>query len=149
MKTCNEVMTPNPACCVGKDTVEQAAMLMKNEHVGPIPVVEDEDSKKLIGIVTDRDLVLKVIAAHKDPYMTRVDEVMTRDPISCHPQDDLTDAMEAMSVNQVRRIPVVDDNHCVIGIISQADVAIRNDSMKKTAEVVMGISQPTLSENPK
>lgn len=147
MKTCNDVMTANPACCIAKDSVEKVAMMMKHEHVGPIPVVEDESSKKLIGIVTDRDLVLKVIAEGKDPQNTRVDEVMTRDPVRCTPADDLEDILETMARHQVRRIPVVDDENRVIGILSQADVATRSDNDKRTAEVVKEISQPSLSES--
>jgi CBS domain-containing protein len=141
MKKCNEVMTKNPVCCLPNEMVSQAADLMKSKQVGSIPVIENEQTKKLVGIVTDRDLALKIVAEGLDAKTTKVETVMTRKVVTCHAEDDLQKALDAMSENQLRRIPIVDDDNKVVGIIAQADVATRVDQPKKTAEMVKEISQ--------
>ena len=141
MRTCNDIMTTNPTCCVAADPVSKAAEVMKNEDVGAVPVVEDDSSKKLVGIVTDRDMVLNVVAEKKG-LDTRVEEVMSRNPVTCRPDDPVQHAMDRMSQHQVRRIPVVDGKDRVVGIISQADLATRADQPEKTADVLEDISQP-------
>ena len=140
--TCRDIMTENPACCAPNDAVAKVAQLMQAEDVGSIPVVQDQASKRLIGVVTDRDLAIRVVAAGKDSMSTTVSEVMSSDPVSCGPDDDLHKALEAMSRHQVRRIPIVDRNQMVIGIIAQADVARNLRQADQTAEVVRDISQP-------
>jgi len=141
MKTCEEVMTPNPVCCLPADRVKRAADLMKRENVGPIPVIENEQTRKLVGIITDRDLVLKVIAEGCDASSTKVESVMTRKVVSCRVDDPLQKAMDLMSRHQLRRITIVDQANVILGIISQADVATRGNHPEKTAEVVKEISQ--------
>ena len=141
MKKCSDVMTDNPVYALPDDTVEKVAQLMKKEDIGPVPVVDDERNKRLVGIVTDRDLALKVVAEGRDPQTTKVEEVMTRKLITSRPDDDVESAMKAMAQYQLRRIPVVDDHNRLVGIISQADVATRVDEPEKTAEVVKEISQ--------
>jgi CBS domain-containing protein len=141
MKKCNEVMTKNPVCCLPSDTVAKAAELMKNKDIGSIPVIENEQTKKLVGIVTDRDLALKIVADKLDAKTTKVDEVMTRKVVTCHAEDDLQKALDAMAEHQLRRIPVVDNDNKILGIIAQADVATRVDQPEKTAEMVKEISQ--------
>ncbi|HEX8844714.1 MAG TPA: CBS domain-containing protein [Pyrinomonadaceae bacterium] len=138
---CSEIMTKDPVCCLPTDTVDKAAQLMKTENVGPIPVVKDQQSKRLVGIVTDRDLALKVVAEARDAKTTTVEEVMTTGVVACRADDDLQKAINAMEENQVRRIPVVDDNGQIIGIIAQADIATRVNELEKTAEVVEEISK--------
>jgi CBS domain-containing protein len=142
MKKCNEVMTKKTVCCLPNDLVAQAALLMKNEHVGSIPVIEDEQTRKLVGIVTDRDLALKVIAEGLDAKSTKVETVMTHKVVTCGADDDLQKAVDAMSKHQLRRIPIVDDDNKILGIIAQADVAAHFDHPKKTAEMIKEISQP-------
>jgi CBS domain-containing protein len=139
---CNEVMTKNPECCLPNDNVVKAAQLMKRLNVGPIPIVESAETGKLVGFLTDRDLALKIVAEGRDPKSTKVEEVMTRKVVTCHMNDDLQKAMDAMAENQLRRIPVVDNDGRIIGIIAQADVATRLDQPVKTAEMVKDISQP-------
>jgi CBS domain-containing protein len=141
MKRCDELMTKDPVCCLPSSMVEQAAQLMKRENIGPIPVIEDEQTRKLVGIVTDRDLALKVIAEGRDPKSTKVEAVMTRKVVTCRADDDLQKALDAMSENQLRRIPVVDKDNRIVGIIAQADVATRANQPEKTAAVVKEISQ--------
>jgi len=126
--------------------VVRAAQLMKGEDVGPVLVVEDKSSRRLVGIVTDRDLALKVVAAGKDPNSVRVKEVMTTDPVTVRPDDNIKKAMERMKDNQVRRIPVVDKDECVLGIISQADIA-REVGDEEVGEVVEDVSRSSKKAN--
>jgi CBS domain-containing protein len=140
VKKCREVMTGDPVCCVPTDTVARIAKLMKTENIGSVPICEDRHGKKLLGIVTDRDLALQVVAENRDAS-TKVQDVMTREPLTCCADDDLQTALDAMEKHQVRRIPVVDDQRRLIGMISQADVAVRSDEPEKTAEVVEEISR--------
>jgi CBS domain-containing protein len=141
MKMCNEVMTKDPVCCLPNDTVAKAAELMKNANIGSIPVIENAQSQKLVGIVTDRDLALKVIAGGLDAKSTTVERVMTHQVVTCHADDDLQKALDAMAEHQLRRVPVVDNDNRIVGIIAQADVATRVDQPEKTAEMVKEISQ--------
>ena len=141
MKMCREVMTADPVCCVPTDTAVRVAKLMKTENIGSVPVCEDRHTKKLVGIVTDRDLALYIVAEDRDASSTKVQDVMTRQPVTCRADDDIQSALDAMEKNQVRRIPVLDDVGHLIGIIAQADVATRTDQPEKTAEVVEEISR--------
>jgi CBS domain-containing protein len=143
MKTCNEVMTKTPVCCLPNDTVAKAAELMKSENVGSIPVIDNVRAQKLVGIVTDRDLALMIVAEGRDAKSTKVEAVMTRNVVACHADDVLQKALDAMSEHQLRRIPVVDNDNKILGIIAQADVATRIDQPEKTAAMVKEISQST------
>jgi CBS domain-containing protein len=134
-------MTSNPKCCEPNDTVTRAAQTMRDQNVGPIPVVNNYNEKRLVGIVTDRDLAIHVVAAGRDPNSTRVDEVMTRRPVTCHADDDAHAAMEAMSRHQIRRIPVVDESGRIVGIVAQADLAMQVDE-DQIGGVVEDISRP-------
>ena len=143
MKKCSEVMTKKPVCCLPTDAVSKVAQWMKKEDVGSIPVIDSDKSKKLIGIVTDRDLAIQIVADGRDPKSTKVADVMTSKVFTCLADEDIQKAVAAMAKHQLRRIPVVDKDHKVIGIISQADVATRvNKRKKKLAAMVKKISQP-------
>jgi CBS domain-containing protein len=137
--TCGEIMTRDPACCSATDTVKKAAELMRDVDVGPIPVL-DKDSN-LTGIVTDRDLVLNVLARGLDAEETKVSEAMTNDPVSCRENEPIEDAMEKMETYQIRRLPVVDSSGHVVGIIAQADIATRIQDPEVTGEVVQEVSK--------
>ncbi len=141
MKKARDVMTKDLIYASPQDTVSHVAQLMKREDIGPVLIVDNEESKRLVGIVTDRDLALKVVAEGRDPQTTTVEEVMSRKLITCRPDDDIENAMKAMAQYQLRRIPVVEDDNRLVGIISQADVATRVDEPEKTAEVVKEISE--------
>ena len=141
MKKCSEVMTKNPVCCLPNDMVANVAELMNSGNIGSIPVIENEQTKKLIGIVTDRDLALKIVAKGLDAKSTKVETVMTRKVVTCRADDDLQKALDAMAEHQLRRVPVVDADNKIVGIIAQADVATRVDQPEKTAEMVKEISQ--------
>jgi len=137
---CREIMTPNPEYVRPSDPVMKAAQLMKSEDVGPIPIVDDKDGKRLAGIVTDRDLAIKVVAEARDPRTTLVKDVMTDDVVTCKENEDVNQALKLMQENQVRRIPVVDQSDHLLGIIAQADVATRLGKAQTTGKVVEDIS---------
>jgi len=141
MKKCNEVMTKNPVCCRPDDMVVKVAQLMQSENIGSIPVIENDQTQKLVGIVTDRDLALKIVAKGQDAKSTKVEAVMTRQIVTCRTGDDLQMALDAMAEHQLRRIPIVDDDDKIVGIIAQADVATRVNLPEKTAAMVKEISQ--------
>ena len=147
MKKCNEVMTRDPVCCLPTDTAAKAAQWMKDENVGSLPVIDNEQIQTLVGIVTDRDLTLAIVAEGLDANATKVAAVMTRKVVTCLTDDDLQKALDAMAEHQLRRIPVVDHDHRIVGIIAQADVATRLDEPEKTGEMVKGISQNQLFVN--
>jgi CBS domain-containing protein len=119
----------------------KAAQLMKSENVGPIPIVDDKNGKKLAGIITDRDLALKVVAEARDPKTTSIQDVMTESVVTCTETDNIDRALKLMQEYQVRRIPVVDKDDRLLGIIAQADVATRLAKDRLTGETVEQISQ--------
>lgn len=139
--TCGELMTPSPTCAQASHTVADAAELMKREDVGLLPVVRDEGTH-LIGVLTDRDIVMQVVAAGRDPRTTRVEDAMTSDPLACRSDEPLETVMELMATHQVRRMPIVDDNGDVVGIVAQADLATRLRDPREAGEVVQAISEP-------
>jgi len=141
MMKCHEVMTANPVCCLPNDSVAKAAGLMKREDIGSIPVIENEQTQRLVGIVTDRDLALIIVAEGRDARSTKVESVMTRKLVTCLADDDLQNALGAMAEHQLRRIPVVDNENKIVGIIAQADVATRIDEPEKTGEMVKEVSR--------
>ena len=145
MPTTRDIMTRDPVCVGPDDSVQTAAQLMKSNHVGPIPVI-DRDGK-LVGIVTDRDLAIKVVAEDRTPRDTKIADVMSRDPFTCGPNDDVEQVIQTMEEHQVRRIPIVDEECCLVGIVSQADVATRIHEPEKTAEAVEEISRPSERES--
>lgn len=140
MKKCSDVMTSEVVTCSPGDSIVDVARLMKTEDIGPVLIV-DNDSRTLVGIVTDRDIVIKVIAEGQDVQSTRVGDVMSKKLVTCRAEDDVDVAINAMAQFQLRRIPVVEDNMRLVGIISQADVATRVGAPEKTAEVVKEISE--------
>jgi len=140
-KTCAEIMTPDPVRCTPSDTAYWAAYLMKTKDIGPVPVVENSEDNQLIGIVTDRDLALRVVGEARDPRNTRIADVMTRELVTCQGEDAVEEVLRAMSENHVRRIPVVDAQDRLVGMIAQADVATRLAEPASTAELVKEISK--------
>jgi CBS domain-containing protein len=119
------VMTKDPTCCVSSDTAQRAARIMRDEKAGVVPVIENEQSHKIVGIVTDRDLCMNVVAEGRDPRTTQVHECMTTTVVCCSPQDSVDKATELMRDNQIRRVPAVDDQHRLVGIVSMADIVGR------------------------
>jgi CBS domain-containing protein len=137
------MMTPDPTCCTPDSTARQAALLMKEHDCGSIPVVENASSKRLVGTVTDRDLAIRGLAAGNGPE-TPVRELMTPEPITCAPEDEVEVVREVMVAQQVRRVPVVDRDGRVVGIVSQADLALEEGaaSDREVGRIVEAISEP-------
>jgi len=132
-----EIMTQGPATLGPDATLGEAATMMKQEDCGSIPIVDDG---RLIGIVTDRDIVVRAVAAGKDPKRTRISEIMSADPITVRADDSVDAAERAMRERQVRRLPVVEDGK-LVGILVTAHLA-RNESESETGQTIKGISEP-------
>lgn len=130
-----DVMTSNPTTCEPTATLVDAAKVMAREDVGPVPIVE---GGKLVGLVTDRDIIIRAVAEGRDVTSTAVRDVASKDLVTVTADEDLDRALQLMADNQVRRIPVVEGDR-VVGIVSQADVARAADD-EKTGEVVQQIS---------
>lgn len=143
----DEVMTSDPACCVRGDTAQKAAMIMLDLNVGVIPVLEDEDSRKLVGLVTDRDLCMEVVALGSDPSKVKLEDCMTTVLVTCHHNDDVEHVLQLMQQNQVRRIPVVDDQERIMGIVATSDMVLCADlTPEEIDETLQDISEPSLEE---
>jgi CBS domain-containing protein len=138
-----DVMTPDPSCCTSDTNLRDVAQLMKECDCGLIPLVQDKQSKKPVGTITDRDIAIRVVAEGKNPLELNAGACMTTPCISVKEDDSLEDCIQVMQENQIRRVVVVDKNGSCIGIIAQADIA-RKLNAKTTAEVVEQISEPNL-----
>lgn len=136
MASIKDLMTTNPTTCPTSATVVEVARVMKQEDVGSVPVVEGD---QLVGMVTDRDIVIRVIADGRDVESTSVSDVVSSDVVTVDPDTSIDQALDLMSENQVRRLPVVEGGQ-LVGIVAVADVARAADE-EKTGEVVQDISQ--------
>jgi CBS domain-containing protein len=121
----SEVMTRHPVCCWPSSSTLTAAVLMQENDTGILPVIHDPFTPRLVGVVTDRDLCLHVVAAGRDPASTWVDACMTEDPVYCTEQDDVSQALALMTTHRVRRLPVVDDRHEIVGMVSVSDLVCK------------------------
>jgi CBS domain-containing protein len=133
-----EVMTQRPRSVTPQTPVNEVAELMAADDVGAIPVV---DGERLVGIVTDRDIVVRAIAKGKDTRGMPASEVSSRELVTVDPEDDLSDALQLMARHQVRRLAVIDERERLVGVLSQADVALTAKE-KNTGQLVEDISQP-------
>ena len=140
MAKCGEVMTRDPVSCEPDEAITRVAEIMKREDVGAVPVIETKASRRLVGIITDRDIVVKAVAVGRDPKSS-VREAMTADPVTCREDEDVSEAVSRMAERQVRRVPVVDGQGRLCGIIAQADIATRVHQDKTTGELVEAISE--------
>jgi CBS domain-containing protein len=141
MAKCSDVMTRDPVSCEPDEVITGVAEMMKHEDVGAVPVIETNASRRLVGIITDRDIVMKVVAAGRDAKSAAVREAMTSNPSTCREDEDVTQAVARMAEQQVRRMPVVDADGRLCGIIAQADIATRIHQDKTTGELVEAISE--------
>ena len=121
-KRCKDLMTRDVKFCLPEDTAYHAARMMEVDQVGVLPVVENAESQKLTGIVTDRDLAMRVTASGCDPKKVRVQDIMSAIPISCRVEDEVSRATQAMTEFNIRRVPVVDSTSRLMGILSRSDV---------------------------
>jgi CBS domain-containing protein len=137
-KSISDVMSSNPCAIDADKPVAYAAKMMKDEDVGLAPIVEGD---RLVGTLTDRDIVTRVVAEGKDPQSVRVREVASTSLVTVDPQQDLDEALGLMARHQVRRLPVAQEDGRLVGVLAQADVA-REAQDKQTGELVEEISKP-------
>ena len=137
-KKISDAMASNPCAIDAEKSVQYAAQMMRDEDVGFAPIVEED---RIIGTLTDRDIAVKVVAEGRDPQTTTAQDVASKAVITVQPDQDLDDALQLMAQHQVRRLPVVEEDGRLVGIVAQADVA-REAKPKKTGQVVEEISQP-------
>lgn len=137
-----ELMTPNPQVCTSDDRIVDAARMMRDYDIGSLPVVENTGQNRLIGIVTDRDLVVGPLA--DELFTATVGDAMTPNPLTVRVSDDVSAVERVMKEAQVRRIPVVDDTGSIVGMIAQADLALDDSaaSDREVGKVVEEISRP-------
>lgn len=138
-----EIMTTAVECCLPSDSARKAAEFMREADAGVVPVIAAQDDPKVIGIVTDRDLCMDVVAAGRHPNEVRVENCMTRKLVVCHPDDEVERAADLMAEKQIRRIPVVDEKGGIMGIVSLSDVARSSRSSADIGEALHDISEPT------
>jgi CBS domain-containing protein len=137
---CSEIMTKNVTTCTPDTVIRDVADLMEGERVGSIPVL---DNGRLIGLITDRDIVCRVIAEGLDSRTTKVHQAMSDDIITCMPDDSVIDAIRKMGEHQIRRIPICDLNGRLRGIIALGDIALEAERDQDLANAIEQISQPT------
>jgi CBS domain-containing protein len=119
-----DVMTPIPECCTPDDSVIEVARIMEQRDVGIVPIVESQETRRVVGVMTDRDIVLRVVAEGRDPNeVVCVREVMTQEIVTCSADADVLHVEELMKQHQLRRILVVDGEGALVGIVAMADVA--------------------------
>ena len=135
-----DIMSKTLSCCAATDNLQKAAQLMKEQDVGAIPVVNDCDERKLLGIITDRDICMKVVAQGNLTSTAQVSEAMTSTPATCRPDESIEGCESLMKRHQVRRIPVVDSSGVCVGIVSQADIALR-DTPEHIKDTLAAVSQ--------
>jgi CBS domain-containing protein len=139
-KSVRDAMTEDPRSIGASASVVEAARLMREQHIGSLPVTEDE---RLVGMITDRDITTRVVAENAIPETTSVGDVYSRDLISVEPNNDLEDALQVMARHRVRRLPVV-ENGRLVGMVAQADIALKEN--ERTGELVGAISEPSEEE---
>jgi CBS domain-containing protein len=135
----SEVMSDRPRAVTPQTSVREAAQLMEQEDVGALPVVDD--GTRLVGILTDRDIAVRVVGQGSDPERTQVGDVASKDVVALTPEHDLDDALKLMAREQVRRLPIVAEENELVGVVSQADLA-RMTKDKAAGQVVEAISEP-------
>jgi CBS domain-containing protein len=141
--TVNELMTLDPVCCTPQTPLREVARLMSSHDCGEIPVVETKEGRLLVGVVTDRDIVLRAVAEGRNPADTPIASCMTTNVVTVRPETSLDDCRRLMEEHQIRRVPVVDGSGACCGIVSQADVAQRA-STGDTGELVREVSRPAV-----
>ena len=133
-----DFMTPNPVTVSEKDSIREAARIMAREDTGVVPVV---DGRKVIGMITDRDIVVRLVAEGKDPSSTRVNEAMSKNVRAVKEDNTVDEALNVMKSAEVRRVPVVNDQNEIVGIVSMGDIAKEGRHGVKVGEAVKDISK--------
>lgn len=137
-----EIMTADPVCCLPEDTVQKVAATLRDKNIGAVPVVLDQGSRKLVGVITDRDLCCRALANGSNATTTRIDRIFSSNPVTCREGENVSHCEQLMQEHQVRRIPVVDGEGRCIGMVTQADLALK-EKPEKVSKVVAAISKHT------
>lgn len=140
MRNVSEVMSNDPACCLPETKLQDVAKMMVDHDCGEIPIVDR--SNKPIGVITDRDIVCRTVAAGKNPLDHTAKDCMSGDVVTVTPETSLEECCSLMEEHQIRRVPVVDKNGACCGMVSQADVALKG-SQFDAAELVQDVSRPS------
>lgn len=138
----SEIMTSDPVCVTPETSLSEAAKVMKDKDVGMLPVVDADGSRKVVGVITDRDITVRHVAAGHTSADCTVREAMSRKTTTCPKNADVDDVMKVMGAEQLRRIPVVDERSNLVGVISQADIVLRLDDADATERTIGQISKP-------
>ena len=140
-----EVMTPNPVCCTPDTKVADIARMMVDNECGEIPLVNDSaNPREVVGVITDRDIVARLVAQNRNPLEVKARTVMTQPAITVSNAASIEECIRLMEQHQIRRVPVVDEEGCLCGIVSQADIA-QHAPKSSTGELVQEVSQPNAS----
>jgi CBS domain-containing protein len=143
-KVARDVMTPDPACCTPHTTLDDVAKLMAANDCGEIPVVDSSD--QIIGVVTDRDIVCRIVAEGKNPIAYTAETCMSNPVVTVRADAPLEEVVVTMEQHQIRRVPVVDDRDSCVGIISQADVS-QTGTTREVAELAREVSRDSGQES--
>jgi len=135
------IMTPNPKACPRTASLSQIAQLMRDEDIGEVPIVESDGQRRLVGVVTDRDIVVRAIAAGENPEQLTADDCMTSPPVSLGEDASLEECARMMASHRIRRMPIVDDSGNLCGIVAQADLQA-TDARSLKEEVANRVSTP-------
>jgi CBS domain-containing protein len=138
-----DIMSKNPTCVTPDTTLADAARLMKTENIGVLPVVESQSSKRLVGVLTDRDIAVRAVAEGRDGSSTSVGHIMSSNVRTSATGDSVSDVMDLMGREQVRRVPVVDERGALVGIISQADIVLEAKDETRAEKTIEQISKRT------
>jgi CBS domain-containing protein len=135
-----EIMSKDPACCTRETSLQDVAVLMVEHDCGEIPVVDSMESKRPVGVVTDRDITCRTVALGKNPLELRARDCMSSPAVTVTPETSVDDCCNVMEENQLRRVVVIDASGCCCGIVSQADIA-EHGSKGEAGEVVKEVSR--------
>jgi CBS domain-containing protein len=141
MKTCREMMIPMPQGALPTDSIDTVLNIMNSDNIGAVLIVTDHQSRHLIGIVTDRDIATK-INAEKSSTAKSIQEIMSGDLIACQEDDEVELALKLMGMNQIKRIPIVDEEGALVGIITQNDILARVSNPIKIGKVLRQFAKP-------
>ncbi|MGC2235787.1 MAG: CBS domain-containing protein [Pyrinomonadaceae bacterium] len=140
-----DIMTENPVCCTSDTNLQDVAKMMLDNDCGAVPVVESNNHKRPIGVVTDRDITIRTVAKGDNPLNMTAKSVMTKNVVTATPDMSVEDCVDLMEKHQVRRIPVVDENGNCVGMVAQADIAVRaNES--DAEDLVEEVSKASASQ---
>jgi len=135
----SEIMTKNPQGCLAETSLQEVAQMMAGHDCGCIPVLENNENRRPIGTITDRDITIRAVAHGKNPLTLAVSEIMTDHPVTIGEEASVDECFRTMEKNQIRRIIVVNKKSECVGIVAQADVA-RKAGEHQTAELVKEVS---------